>query len=81
MAIFVEIEEIKKKYFKQGFEMGVEMQSQKMYSEEDIKRAFKDGEDNKDFSDIGFYSILTENEWFEQFKKKNGKYKFKSYLR
>ena len=41
------------------------------YSEEDLREAFRQGEDNMDWSDTyGWDSKLTEQEWFEQFKKK-----------
>jgi hypothetical protein len=42
-----------------------------MYSEEDLREAFRQGQDNMDYSDIfGLDSKLTEQEWFNQFKKK-----------
>lgn len=45
-------------------------QAQRMYSEEDIREAFRQGQDNMDYSDTyGWTSKLTEQEWFEQFKK------------
>lgn len=41
-----------------------------MYSEEDLKKAFQDGQDNMDYSEMyGWSSKLTKQEWFEQFKK------------
>jgi hypothetical protein len=41
-----------------------------MYSEEDLREAFRQGQDNMDYSDIyGLDSKLTEQEWFNQFKK------------
>jgi len=44
---------------------------EKMYSEEDLREAFRQGENNMDYSDTyGFDSKLTEQQWFEQFKKK-----------
>jgi hypothetical protein len=46
-------------------------QTKRMYSEEDLREAFRQGQDNMDYSDIyGLDSKLTEQEWFEQFKKK-----------
>jgi hypothetical protein len=46
-------------------------QSERMYSENDLRQAFKDGQNNASFSDIhGFTRDLTEEQWFEQFKKK-----------
>jgi hypothetical protein len=42
-----------------------------MYSEEDLREAFRQGMENMDYSEMyGFDSKLTEQEWFEQFKKK-----------
>ncbi len=46
-------------------------QSEKMYSEEDLRQAFRDGQSNMHYSDIfGLDSSLTEQQWFENFKKK-----------
>jgi hypothetical protein len=43
----------------------------RMYSEEDLREAFRQGMENMDYSEMyGFDSKLTEQEWFEQFKKK-----------
>jgi hypothetical protein len=43
----------------------------RMYSEEDVKEAFRQGQDNMDYSEMfGWDSKLTEQQWFEQFKKK-----------
>jgi hypothetical protein len=43
---------------------------ERMYSEEDLRKAFTDGQDNMDYSETyGWSSKLTEQEWFEQFKK------------
>ena len=42
----------------------------KMYSEEDMKKAFQDGKDNIDYSETYGCSTLTTEEWFEQFKNK-----------
>jgi hypothetical protein len=56
---------------KRGFELGAKWQAERMYSEEDLREAFRQGQDNMDYSDIyGLDSKLTEQEWFEQFKKK-----------
>jgi hypothetical protein len=42
-----------------------------MYSEEEVREAFRQGQDNMDYSEMyGWSSKLTEQEWFEQFKKK-----------
>jgi hypothetical protein len=44
---------------------------ERRYSEEDLREAFRQGQDNMDYSDTyGWDSKLTEQEWFEQFKKK-----------
>jgi hypothetical protein len=44
---------------------------ERMYSEEDLREAFRQGKENMDYSDTyGWTSKLTEQEWFEQFKKK-----------
>ena len=57
--------------FKQGFIDGAKWQQEKMYSEEDLRQAFQDGQDNMDYYEIyGLDSKLTEGEWFEKFKKK-----------
>jgi hypothetical protein len=45
-------------------------QDKKMYSEEDLREAFRQGQDNMDYSDTyGWDSKLTEQDWFEQFSK------------
>jgi hypothetical protein len=42
-----------------------------MYSEEDLREAFRQGMDNMDYSEMyGWSSKLTEQEWFDQNKKK-----------
>ena len=46
-------------------------QDKNKFSEEDILEAFRQGQDNVDYSEMyGFSSKLTEQEWFEQFKNK-----------
>ena len=46
-------------------------QSKNLYSEEDLREAFRQGEQNISYSETyGLDSKLTEQEWFEQFKKK-----------
>jgi hypothetical protein len=46
-------------------------QDKKLYSEEDMKKAFEDGQENMDYSEMyGWSSKLTTEEWFEQFKNK-----------
>lgn len=53
------------------FIKGVDWQAERMYSENDLRQAFKDGQNNASFSDMhGFTRDLTEEQWFEQFKKK-----------
>jgi hypothetical protein len=54
-----------------GFEFGAKWQAEKMYSEEDLREAFRRGESNVGYnSKYGYTLKLTEKEWFEQFKKK-----------
>jgi aryl-alcohol dehydrogenase-like predicted oxidoreductase len=60
-----------------GFDKFIEKPKQEineqaqMYSEEDLREAFRQGMENMDYSEMyGFDSKLTEQEWFEQFKKK-----------
>jgi hypothetical protein len=54
-----------------GIVKGAKWQAERMYSEEDLREAFRQGQDNMDYSEIyGWDSKLTEQEWFEQFKKK-----------
>ena len=49
----------------------VKGQQERMYSEEDLREAFRQGEQNISYSETyGLDSKLTEQEWFEQFKKK-----------
>ena len=44
---------------------------EKSYSEEDLREAFRQGEQNISYSETyGLDSELTEQQWFEQFKKK-----------
>jgi len=46
----------------------LEEATERMYSEEDLKKAFQDGQDNMDYSEMyGWSSKLTEQEWFEKF--------------
>jgi len=53
-----------------GYRTGIKAK-ERMYSEEDLKEAFRQGQDNMDYSEIsGWDSKLTEQKWFEQFKKK-----------
>ena len=60
-----------------GFDKFIEKPKQEineqaqMYSEEDLREAFRQGMENMDYSEMyGFDSKLTEQEWFDQFKKK-----------
>jgi len=57
-----------------SFIKGAEWQSKGMYSEEEVREAFRQGQDNMDYSEMyGWSSKLTEQEWLEQFSKlKNG---------
>jgi hypothetical protein len=49
-------------------------QDKNKFSEEDLRKAFLDGQENVDYNDIhGWSSKLTEQEWFEQFKNKQTK--------
>jgi hypothetical protein len=53
------------------FMEGAKWQAERMYSEEELKQAFRDGQSNMHYSDnYGLDSSLTEQQWFEQFKKK-----------
>ena len=46
-------------------------QDKNLYSEEDLREAFRQGEQNISYSEIyGLDSKLTEQEWFEKLKKK-----------
>ena len=46
-------------------------QDENLYSEEDLREAFRQGEQNINYSEIyGLDSKLTEQEWFEKLKKK-----------
>jgi hypothetical protein len=55
----------------EGIEEGAKWQQERSYSEEDMKQAFEDGQENMDYSEMyGWSSKLTTEEWFEQFKKK-----------
>ena len=60
-----------------GAKLGSEWQQEqnkKLYSEEDLREAFRQGEQNISYSETyGLDSELTEQQWFEQFSKlKNG---------
>jgi hypothetical protein len=66
---------VRNKDFDLGFQtggiFGAKWQAERMYSEEDMREAFRQGQDNMDYSDTyGWDSKLTEQEWFKQFKKK-----------
>ena len=65
------LDEREQAMFIAGFQESVKWQQQQMYSEEDLRQAFQDGQDNMDYSEMyGFDSKLTEHEWFNEFKKK-----------
>jgi len=51
------------------FIAGAKWQAERMYSEEDLREAFKAGEDSKE-DEINGDGETSFNEWFEQFKKK-----------
>jgi hypothetical protein len=51
---------------------GAKFQAERMYSEEDLRKAFNQGQENVDYNDTyGWSSRLTEQDWFSQFKKQN----------
>ena len=56
-----------------GFILGAKWQQEqnkKLYSEEDLREAFRQGEQNISYSEIyGLDSELTEQQWFEKFDK------------
>ena len=52
-------------------EFGAKWQAERMYSEEDLKKAFEDGGENTVYDDIyGYSSLKTFSEWVKQFKNK-----------
>jgi peptide subunit release factor 1 (eRF1) len=71
-----ELEEVAEKFtpqsdkwtIKEIFIAGAKWQQEKMYSEEDLKRAFQVGF-NVGYNDEQSPSHLTFDEWFEKFKK------------
>ena len=55
-----------------AYDKGFKDASERMYSEEDLRKAFNQGQEHVDYNDTyGWSSKLTEQEWFEQFKKQN----------
>jgi hypothetical protein len=55
----------------EGFTEGAKWMQERMYSEEEVREAFRQGQDNMDYSEMyGWSSKLTEQEWFENIKKK-----------
>lgn len=49
---------------------GAEWQRERSYSEGDLREAFRNGQENMNYSEMhGLDSDLTEQQWFEQFKK------------
>lgn len=57
--------------FVKGATFGAKWQQERMCSEEDLRQAFRDGQENMNYSETyGLDSKLTEQKWFEQFKKK-----------
>jgi hypothetical protein len=58
-------------YAGQGFIDGAKWQAGRMYSAEDLRQAFLDGELNIEYSEVhGLESRLSQQKWFDQFKKK-----------
>ena len=56
---------------RESFIAGAKWKQEKMYSEDDLREAFRQGENNIGYnSKYGYTFKLTEKEWFEQFKKK-----------
>jgi hypothetical protein len=50
---------------------GAKWQKERSYSEEDIREAFRQGQDNMKYDEMyGFDTELTEQDWFNKFKKK-----------
>jgi hypothetical protein len=57
-------------YERNAFIKGSKWQQERMYSEEDMRKAFKDGSLVTSWSDMGIsMKYDTFEEWFEQFKK------------
>ena len=55
--------------FKKGFLEGAKWQSERMYSEEDMKKAWSEGYHRK-VDEINGNELRYFNDWIEQFKKK-----------
>jgi hypothetical protein len=56
---------------KKDFIAGAKWQAERMYSAEDLRQAFLDGELNIEYSEVhGLESRLSQQKWFDQFKKK-----------
>jgi len=54
-----------------SFIAGAKWQEQRMYSEDDLREAFRQGRDGVNYNEVfGYTSEFTEQEWFNQFKKK-----------
>jgi hypothetical protein len=54
-----------------AFKAGANWQAETVYSEGDLREAFRQGQDNVKYSEMyGFDYKLTEQDWFSQFKKK-----------
>lgn len=55
-----------------SIELTAKWQQERMYSEEDLREAFTQGMENMDYCEMyGWSSKLTEQQWFEHFKKNN----------
>jgi hypothetical protein len=66
----LEQHKLSKDVYVQDFYRGANWQAERMYSEEELREAFNQGQENIDYHEIhGFSAKLTINEWFEQFKK------------
>jgi hypothetical protein len=56
---------------REAFISGAKWQAERMYSEDDLREAFRQGRDGVNYNEVyGYTSEFTEHEWFEQFKKK-----------
>jgi hypothetical protein len=63
--------DVNKIYRQEGFIEGAKWQEQRMYSEEDLREAFRQGQLNIEYDTVfGFTLTLDEEVWFERWKKK-----------
>jgi hypothetical protein len=57
--------------FKNGFKFGAKWQAERMYSEEDLRKAFENGVGSGKYQqEYGIKGSMNFEDWFEQFKKK-----------